>query len=196
MEAEAQLIEMIGEFSDIYLDEEFKYLNVKLAIRIIEGDEFSIRRGKLENWACAIILAVGQLNFLFDIQLKPFVTQDMLCNYFKVKRQSATIRARDIRRALNLKLGDEEFSTEFVLSMNIPESDEDLKRIRQLDEVKFLISQDYPEDVDAVDNTELVDLIRNDPENHERLFCFCAQHISLPLHQDIIISGLMTVMEI
>lgn len=153
------LIEMISKFSDEYLDDEFKALNLKLLDRLSDTPEVSLNRGKPENWACAIIMAVGQLNFLFDYPIKPYITQDMLCGYFTSKRQSVTIKARDIRRLLNLKLGDEEFSTSFVLSMGIPESEDDLKRIRQLDEIKFLISNNRPDDEKNVENEELLKMI-------------------------------------
>ena len=161
-----RLIEMIEGFSDEYLNDEYRELNIKLALRLIESD-FPLEKGRLENWASAIILAVGQLNFLFEYPTKPYITQDFLCSYFGSKRQTITIKARDIRRRLKLKLGDEEFSTGFVLMMNIPESDEDLKRIRQLDEVKFLISQTPPGDVFDVENNELNELIHDSKFNDE-----------------------------
>lgn len=151
---------MVSKFSDEYLDDELKALNLKLLDRLSDTPDVSLNRGKPENWACAIIMAVGQLNFLFDLAIKPYITQDMLCGYFKSNRQSVTVRARDIRRLLKLKLGDEEFSTGFVLSMEIPESEDDLKRIRQLDEVKFLISNNRPDDERDVENDELLKVIR------------------------------------
>lgn len=161
-----RLIEMIKGFSDEYLNEEYRELNIKLALRLIESD-FPLGKGRLENWASAIILAVGQLNFLFEYPTKPYITQDFLCSYFGSKRLSITVKARDIRRHLKLKLDDEEFSTGLVLMMNIPESDDDLKRIRQLDEVKFLISQTLPGDVFDVENNELNELIHDSKINDE-----------------------------
>ena len=56
-----------------------------------------------------------------------------------------------------MKLGDEEFTTDLISTLDIPESDEDLKRIRTFKEVKSQITNrpDTPEDVD---NTELIEL--------------------------------------
>lgn len=185
------LIEMVKGFSEEYLDEEYMDLNIRLALKLIESDA-SLERGRLENWACAIILTVGQLNFLFDHQTTPYVSQDFLCSYFASKRQTITIKARDIRRSLNLKLGDEEFSTDFVLMMNIPESEEDLKRIRQLDEVKFLVSQKPPSDVWDVENTQLIDLIHDNQINDKfysllrsaYFICFYSGHLMLLVNED------------
>lgn len=190
-ERQEKLIEMVKGFSDEYLDDEYKDLNIRLALKLFESDA-SVQRGRLENWACAIILTVGQLNFLFDHQTTPYVTQDFLCSYFGSKRQTITIKARDIRRSLNLKLGDEEFSTDFVLMMNIPESDVDLKRIRQLDEVKFLVSQKPPSDVWDVENTQLTDLIHDNQINDKfysllrsaYFICFYSGHLMLLVNED------------
>ncbi|MBQ8017109.1 MAG: hypothetical protein IJ258_03280 [Methanobrevibacter sp.] len=157
-EKQRQLVEMLTEFCDDCLNEEFKTLNIRMVEKLSQRDDFSIGRDKTESWACAIALAVGQLNFLFDRSFDPFMTQDMLCHYFGVSRANATLKSRDIRRLLELRLGDEEFSTEFVLSMDIPKSDEDLKRIRLLNEVRPLIASKRPDDVNDLKNDELIRL--------------------------------------
>ena len=48
-ENQKQLIEMISQFCDEYLDDEFKQLNIKLAHKLINAPEISINRGKIEN---------------------------------------------------------------------------------------------------------------------------------------------------
>ena len=172
IEKQKLLIEMLCEFCDEYLDEEFRMLNVRMAEKLLDRDDFSIGRDKTESWACAIALAVGQLNFLFDTSFNPFITQNKLCRYFGVSRQNATLKSRDIRRLLELRLGDEEFSTEFVLSLDIPKSDDDLKRIRLLNEVKPLIASKRPDNVEDIENTELLGLFEEfhkDPQNDEKL---------------------------
>ena len=88
-----EITQMISQFSDEYLNEEYKNLNIKLADKLSKTPDISLKRGKAENWACAIILAVGQLNFLFDRPTSPYITQDFLCSYFGCKRTSVTIKA-------------------------------------------------------------------------------------------------------
>lgn len=153
-----EIILLIDEFSGLYLDEEYNGLCVSLARRLSETEGFSFGRDGPEVWACAIIFAVGQLNFLFEGLWDPYVDRDMLCGRFSASRTKINAKARDIRRLLELKLGDGEFSTEFVLSLDIPESDEDLKRIRIFNEVKCQISR-RPESEESLDNTELLELI-------------------------------------
>ena len=111
--------DLISEFSDKFLDEELKQLNLKLAHRLESLEDSPLKRGKVENWACAIIYAVGQLNFLFDPAIKPCIANFILCTYFDANQHSMWYKSRDIRRLLKLKLSDEEFSTKYVLSLNI-----------------------------------------------------------------------------
>ena len=87
-EAIDQIIEMISEFSDKFLDEEYKALIIKLAERLESRDDFSLNRGKPENWACAIIFAIGQMNFLFEPSFEPFVYNETLCAYFGASKQN------------------------------------------------------------------------------------------------------------
>ena len=166
-----EVIDLITEFSDRYLDEEFKQLNIKLARRLSEKVSFS--DDTPEIWAGSIIFAVCQLNFVFDGAYKIRLERLSVAYYFSTTQNKLTLKARDIRRLLKLKLGDKEFSTDFVLSLNIPESDKDLKRIRQLGEVKRQILPRRPlDDVDFLKNREfqrLLDKISREGETEENL---------------------------
>ena len=165
---EDNIIELISEFSDEYLDGELKSLNIKLAHEL--SGKVSFSSDPPEIWAGGIIYAVGQLNFLFDYEIKPCIDRDYIGYYFSVDQRKISLKARDIRRLLGLKLGDKEFSTEFVLSLNIPESDGDLKRIRLLSEVKRQILPRRPVDVDFLRNRELervLDKISNEKDGEK-----------------------------
>lgn len=123
MERKDELIKMVSDFSDDCLDEEFKKLNVNLVEKLSRKREVPFKRGKLEIWASGIVYAIGQLNFLFDDSFEPYSTPDEICNYFGAKKSSASNKARDIRKMLNLKIGDEEFSTQRILKSNVRSGD-------------------------------------------------------------------------
>ena len=190
-----EIILMIEEFSARYLDEEYMNLSVKLAHRLVETDGFSFGRDGPEVWACAIIFAVGQLNFLFEGRWDPYVDRDRLCGYFSATRIKINSRAKEIRRLLKLKLGDEEFSTEFVSSLGIPESDDDLKRIRGFDEIRFKIA-DRPENKESLDNSELLDLIgkirRGEEEKMDELYLLLRKTYFIRPHKGIMNIALET----
>ena len=78
------IIDMIGEFCDEYLDEEFKSLSIKLARALADRDDILFRDDETE--ACGIICAIAQLNFRFEELYSPYVTHDDLCSYFNVSR--------------------------------------------------------------------------------------------------------------
>jgi len=113
---EKELINLVSGFCDAELDEEYKDLSIKLVEKLGRKHEVPFKRGKLENWASGIIYALGQINFLFDDSFDPYATPDDICGFFKTKKSTASNKARDIRRMLNLKPFDKEFSTSYVKS--------------------------------------------------------------------------------
>lgn len=129
---ERQLIEMVSSFCCEKLDEEYMELSVKLVQKLARKREVPFKRGKLENWASGIIYALGQINFLFDDSFDPYATPDDICSYFGTKKSTASNKARDIRKLLNLKLGDEEFSTEMILNSNVRGFGGDLSQAKTL----------------------------------------------------------------
>ena len=130
---ENELVGMVSDFCDKYLDSEYKQLCIKLVEKMGRKREVPFKRGKLENWASGIVYAIGQINFLFDDSFAPFATPDDICNFFGVKKSTASNKARDIRKLFNLKLGNKEFSTEIVLESDISRLGGDLTQIKTLE---------------------------------------------------------------
>ena len=165
-ERQEKLIEMLRGFSDEYLDEEYKKLNIRLVEKLGRKHDVPFKRGKLENWAGGFVYTIGQLNFLFDDSFPPHATPDDISSYFGIKKKTAANKARDIRKLLNLKLGDEEFSTELVLASDVSRMGGDLSQVKTLrgartysmlrhigDMMKILDSQNPNEDLEEfIDN--------------------------------------------
>ena len=165
-----EVTELVNSFCDDYLNDEFRAFCLKLVFKLSQNPDVSLKRGKAEGWAGGVIYVIGQLNFLFDPITEYYIPNDLVASYFDITKQTLWNRARDIRRLLNLKLGDEEFSSEYILNLNIPESDDDLKRIRTFNEVKSQIVPRYPIDIDYVKNRELTALIRSGAEDLNELY--------------------------
>ena len=72
------------------------------------------------------------MNFLFDQSFEPFITADDICNFFDTKKSTAANKARDIRKLLNLKLGDEEFSSEIVIESDISRLGGNMNQVKSL----------------------------------------------------------------
>lgn len=164
-----QLIEMVSRFCEKHLDEEYKTLCVKLVEKLGRKREVPFKRGKLENWASGVIYTIGQLNFLFDESFEPYATPDEICDYFKTKKSTASNKARDIRKLLNLKLGNDEFSTELIKEYDLTNMGGDLTQVKTLRGAKtssrlrnvgsILRSITKSNDVEDVRNDDLRELI-------------------------------------
>ena len=170
-----KLIEMVKGFSDEYLDEEFKDLNIRLVKKLGRKRDVPFRRGKLENWAGGIVYTIGQLNFLFDDSFEPYATPDDISVYFGIKKRTAASKARDIRKLLNLKLGNEEFSTRLVRESDVSRMGDNFNQVKTLsgarthsrlrmigDMMKIVNSQnpngDLEEFIDNINNADEDDL--------------------------------------
>lgn len=110
---------MVSGFCNRKLDYECRDLCVKLIEKMGRKREVPFKRGKLEIWAGGVVYAICQLNFIFDDSFKPFTTPDEICEYFNTKKSTTSNKSADIRKLMNLKIGDDEFSTRLVLTSNV-----------------------------------------------------------------------------
>lgn len=180
-----EIIELVNMFCDDYLNDEFRNLCHKLVLKLSQNPDVSLNRGKTESWASGAIYVIGQLNFLFDPITEYYISNDLVASYFNISKQTLWNKARDIRRLLNLKLGDEEFSCDYILDLNIPKSDDDLKRIRTFNEVKSQMLTRRPIDIDYVKNKKLVSLIRDGVDDLNELYYHMRPAYLIDLSHDL-----------
>ena len=62
-----------------------------------------LARGQMQVWACGIVYALGQVNFLSDRSSEPCVTSAELCPLFDVAGSTAASKARFVRKALKMR---------------------------------------------------------------------------------------------
>ena len=91
------------------LNDEYAALSRKLTALLSSFSDSPLVRGKKEIWACGIVYALGQVNFLFDRQSSPYLSADDLCDAFGVKQSSAYQKALLIRRNLDMRRLDPEW---------------------------------------------------------------------------------------
>lgn len=118
-EKQEKLIELVSEFCRDKLDGECRELCVKLIEKMGRKRDVPFKRGKLEIWAGGVVYAICQINFIFDESFEPFTTPDEICKHFNTKKSTTSNKAADIRKLMNLKVGDDEFSTRLVLNSNV-----------------------------------------------------------------------------
>jgi hypothetical protein len=84
------------------LNSEYAILSRRLAATLARKRPSPILRGKPEIWACAIIYALGTVNFLFDKSQNPHMRADELCAAFGVSQSSGANKAKLIRDMLKM----------------------------------------------------------------------------------------------
>jgi hypothetical protein len=114
------LIEMTAEFCDTYLDEDYKRLSEKLIRKMSRKRDVPFLYGRIEIWAAAIIYAMGTTNLLFDKHFEPYITPDTICTHFNTKSSTTYQKSKKIRDTFNIKHGDSEFSTQYIIENVIP----------------------------------------------------------------------------
>lgn len=85
-----------------HLNSEYAELSRRLAATLARKRPSPIVRGKAEIWACAIVYALGTVNFLFDKSQTPHMRTEELCAVFGVSHSSGANKARLIRDMLNM----------------------------------------------------------------------------------------------
>ena len=61
-----------------------------------------LSRGKPKTWACGILYALGQVNFLSDKSLDPYMPLGELCDLMGVGKSTASAKASIVSKALDL----------------------------------------------------------------------------------------------
>ncbi len=84
------------------LNEEYAQLSRQMAATLSRKRPTPLVNGKPESWACGIVYALGQVNFLFDRSQTPYVGAQELADLFGVSQQTAGNKAKQIRDLLKI----------------------------------------------------------------------------------------------
>jgi hypothetical protein len=89
----AAIVTLTDAFCQQHLNEEYAALAAALARK----RPSPLGRGKPEIWACAIVYALGSVNYLFDKSQQPHMRADELCAAFGVSQSSGANKAKLVR---------------------------------------------------------------------------------------------------
>jgi len=62
--------------------------------------------GGAQTWACAVLYALGQINFLSDKASKPYMAMADLCEHFGIASSTGGNKAKVVRQALGIRQFD------------------------------------------------------------------------------------------
>ena len=108
------LVEATAGYCRDHLNDEYQSLCEKLIDKMARKRTAPFLSGKMQIWAAAVVYAIGQINFLFDRASEPYATADGICDYFGVKKNTVSNKAREIRDTFKMHNWDKEFSTAAV----------------------------------------------------------------------------------
>jgi hypothetical protein len=115
---EAELVDMVKEFCEKNLDDDYAILCEKLIKKLGRKKEVPFISGQINIWAAAIVHAIGSINFLFDKSFEPYITVDTINEYFVTKQSTVTNKSKQIKDMFKLGYWDKDFSTQPMIERN------------------------------------------------------------------------------
>jgi len=96
-------VAVIEEFCQEHLNEEYAQLCREMAAALARKRPSPLLGGKVGTWACGIVYAAGQVNFLFDRSQDVHLRADDLCEWFGLRPSTGGNKAAEIRRTLKIR---------------------------------------------------------------------------------------------
>ena len=102
---------LTDQFCKEYLNEEYADLSRKAVAALARKRPSPLVSGRTNTWACGVVYALGQANFLFDKSQDPHIRADDLCEIFGISKSTGGNKAKQIRDLLKIDY----FSHEWML---------------------------------------------------------------------------------
>jgi Domain of unknown function (DUF6398) len=101
-----------------HLNDEYRALAQDMAAALCRKRPSPVASGQPRTWACGIIYALGQINFLSDRSFEPYLAMADVCAGFGVGQSTASAKARVISQALNVHQFNPKWSLPSMLDKN------------------------------------------------------------------------------
>jgi hypothetical protein len=97
-----QIVALTDEFRNRHLNDEYRQLAEYMAAALCRMRPSPVASGQVRSWACGIIYALGQVNFLSDKSFEPYMMMADVCAEFGVSQSTGSAKARAISDTLKL----------------------------------------------------------------------------------------------
>jgi Domain of unknown function (DUF6398) len=114
----ADLIARTDAFCKTALNDEYATLCARLIGKMRRKKVVPFATGRPEIWAAAVVYALGQINFLFDLNETPHSTPDAIADFFGTSKTTVGLKAKAIRELFKLRRWDGEFCTASMAAHN------------------------------------------------------------------------------
>jgi hypothetical protein len=92
-----EITQLTDAFSKEFLNDEYAQICRQLTAALCRKRPSPLIGGKVPTWACAIIHAIGMVNFLFDSSQTPHVPSSQICEYFHLSASTMQAKSKQIR---------------------------------------------------------------------------------------------------
>jgi hypothetical protein len=114
----AEFTALTDAFCSAHLDEDYARLARQALAGLCRKRPSPLLKGKPQTWACGVIYAIGQVNFLSDKSVLPYMTMGDLCGHFGISTSTGNGKAKIISDALNIQMFDNAWLTPRMQASN------------------------------------------------------------------------------
>lgn len=113
-----EITQFTDAFSEAHLNDEYKQLCRELTATLCRKRPSPLAQGKVGTWSCAIIHAIGTVNFLFDASQTPHVTSGQIRDYFNLSSSTMQAKSKQIRDLLDMYQMDPNWTLPSMIDTN------------------------------------------------------------------------------
>jgi hypothetical protein len=102
----AVLTGLTDQFCADHLNQEYAELARSAIAALCRKRPSPLVNGNVQTWACAVLYALGQINFLSDKANPPTMAMADLCAHFGIASSTGGNKAKSVRQALGIQQFD------------------------------------------------------------------------------------------
>jgi hypothetical protein len=93
---------LTDDFCKRFLNDEYRQLARQLTAALSRKRPSRLVSGNINTWACAVVYALGSVNFLFDRSNSPHMTADELCDHFGIAKSTGAAKSKLVRDEMKM----------------------------------------------------------------------------------------------
>lgn len=113
-----EITHLTDAFSQAHLNDEYKDHIRQLTATLCRKRPSPLSGGKANTWACALIHALGTVNFLFDSSQKPYIPASQIAEYFGLSTSTMQAKSKQIRDLLDMYQMDPNWTLPSMVGSN------------------------------------------------------------------------------
>lgn len=110
-----RMTEMTDRFCRQHLNEEYAELARSAIAALCRKRPSPLQSGRPQTWACAVLYALGQVNYLYDKSNTPCMSMQDLCARFGIAASTGGNKAKQVRDALHIRPWDHRWTLPSLL---------------------------------------------------------------------------------